>query len=275
MQCKVVCNNIDFIKTTESEKMKVSITKVTPVMASEFLSRNESNRKINKQQLEMIIRTIEAGKWRLTHQGIAFYTNGELADGQHRLQAIMRTGVSLTMPVFNGVERDEDTILAIDSGKGRTVVDGASISGVKMVAADLSVAKGLEFGYADRSFKKLTHIESRDLCKKYEKELLNIKDLFPRSKSFITLAPVKAAAAKAINDGVELDLAQDFCNALVTGEYGYPLFVNAVRLRSKLLSKNYSCSAGREEAFNMMYNTLVKTSKGEEVKRIVESKMIK
>lgn len=255
--------------------MKVSITKVTPLMASEFLNNNKSNRKINKAQLQMIIRAIDDGKWRLTHQGIAFYTDGELADGQHRLEAIMRTGVSLTMPVFNGVERDIDTVLAIDSGKGRTVTDGALISGLKITSTDLSIAKGLEFGYTDRSFKKLTHAESCDLCKKHEQELLNVKLLFPKSKSFITIAPIKVAAAIAIKEGVDLLLAKEFCDALSTGEYKNSIFVNAVRLRSKLLSKNYNGGGDRGTAFNMMYNTLIKTSKGLEVKRIVESKMVK
>jgi hypothetical protein len=255
--------------------MKVSIMNITPVMASEFLANNNSNRKINQKQLDMIIRTILAGKWKLTHQGVAFYSDGELADGQHRLQAIMRTGVSLTMPVFQGIERDEDTVLAIDCGKGRTVTDGASISGIKIKASDVSIAKGLEFGYGDGSFKKLTHLESKDLCEKYSDDLSNISKAFPKQRSFITLAPVKVAAANAIKDGVPIDTVKKFCFALVSGEYNEPIFVNAVRLRSKLISKNYNGGGDRLTAYNMTYNTLIKTSDNIVVKRIVESKILK
>lgn len=254
--------------------MKVSITKITPVMASEFLSKNQSNRKINKKQLDMLIRTIENDEWRLTHQGVAFYEDGELADGQHRLHAIMRTGVSLTMPVFTGIVKDNETILAIDCGKGRSVSDSASISGIKLSPSLLSVAKGLEFGYKDRTFEKLTHAESCALCKKFSKELDNIKHIFPKSKSFITIAPVKVAAANAINDGASIELVKKFCDALCTGEYEDRIFVNAIRLRSKLVSKNYNGGGDREFAYNMMYNTLMKTKDGVEVKRILESKLV-
>lgn len=255
--------------------MKVSIVNITPVMASEFLSNNQSNRKINKKQLDMLIRTINDGKWRLTHQGVAFYDDGELADGQHRLHAIMRSGVPLTMPLFTGIAKDSETILAIDCGKGRTVTDSASISGIKLSSSVLSVAKGLEFGYKDRAFEKLTHAESYDLCKKHNKQIENIKYVFPKSKPYITLAPVKVAAANAINDGVNIDLVKKFCNALCTGEYDEHIFVNAVRLRSKLVSKNYNGGGDRELAYNMMYNTLIKTKEGVEVKRILESKLVK
>lgn len=255
--------------------MKVDILKITPLMASEFLSSNKSNRKINKKQLEMIIRTIVAGKWKLTHQGVAFYSDGELADGQHRLQAIVKTGIPLTMPVFQGIERNADTILAIDCGRGRTVTDSAAISGIKIKPTDISIAKGLKFGYADRSFQKMTHTESCDLCEEYSDDINNIKLMFPKIKAFITLAPVKVAVANAIKDGVSIDVASKFCNALVSGEYSDPLFVNAVRLRSKLITRNYNGGGDRVIAYNMTYNTLIKTGKGIEVKRLVEGRMAK
>ena len=254
--------------------MKVDILNVTPVMASEFLENNKSNRKINKLQLDMLIRSINEGKWRLTHQGIAFYKDGELADGQHRLHAILRTGVSLRMPVFTGIERDTDTILAIDCGKGRSVIDSASISGLKIKPADIAVVKGIKFGYADRSFQKLSHAESCDLCTEYFTELQNLNIVFPKSKPFITLAPVKVAVVDALKDGVSLDVAKKFCKALVSGEYSESIFVNAVRLRSKLVSKNYNGGADRVLAYNMTYNTLIKTGRNEEVKRIIENRIL-
>ena len=243
-------------------------------MASEFLTNNKSNRKINKKQLDMIMRTIIAGKWKLTHQGVAFYSDGELADGQHRLYAIVKTGVSITMPVFQGIERDADTILAIDCGKGRSVIDSASISGIKIKPSDVSLSKGLKFGYANGSFQKMTHAESCDLCEEYKEDLENIKLTLPKSAPFITTSPVKVAVANAIKEGVSIDLAKEFCKALVTGEYNEPIFVNAVRLRSRLITTKHSGST-RVIAYNMTYNTLMKTSQGIEVKRLIEGRMAK
>ncbi len=244
-------------------------------MASEFLSRNGSNRRVNQKQLDMLVREIESGNWRLTHQGVAFYDDGQLADGQHRLCAIMKSGVTLKMPVFTGIKKDDETILAIDCGKGRTVADSTSISGVKLSAGDVSIAKGIEFGYGYRAFKRLTHIESRDLCEKHSEKLSNIRYLFPKSKPFITFAPIKVAAANAVSDGVAIELAKKFCDALVTGEYTESIFVNAVRLRAKLIGNNYNAGVDRLTAYNMMYNTIIRTARGEEVKRILECKLLK
>jgi len=260
--------------TSEVREMDVKIVNITPVMAAEFLERNKANRKINKRQLDMLVRSINDDKWRLTHQGVAFYKDGELADGQHRLHAIAKTGVTLTMPLFTGIERDVDTILAIDCGKGRTAIDSASISGLKIKPADISLVKGIEYGYEDRAFKKLSHSEACDLCTKYFQDIKAISDLFPKNRPFITIAPVKAAVANAIKCRVSLSTAIRFCSALNSGEYDEGLFVNAVRLRSKLISKNYNGGSNRLVAYNMTYNTLMKTQKGELVKRIIESKII-
>ncbi len=255
--------------------MKVAITNVTPLMASEFLEKNKSNRKINKNQLDMIVRSIEDNKWRLTHQGVAFYEDGELADGQHRLHAILKTGVTLKMPVFTGIKKDSETVLAIDCGKGRTVVDSASISGFEIKPSDLSVAKGLEFGYIGKHSKKLSHSESCHICSKYSVYLDIINKIFPKNVPYITIAPVKVALANALRDGVPTTLATQFCKTLASGEYNDSLFVNAVKLRAKLLTKNYNGAVDRPLAYNMMYNTLIKTNKGEKVQRITESKLIK
>ena len=248
--------------------MKIELITITPNLASEYLQLNNSNRKINKMQLDMIVRSINAGKWRLTHQGVAFYKDGTLADGQHRLQAIVNTGVSLLMPVFHGIERDTDTVLAIDCGRGRTTTDSALISGLKITNNDISVSKGLRFGYKDRSFNKLTHFESCDLCEEYFDELNIMKSVFLKSKAFLTIAPVRVAAIRAIKSGVPLVIAKKFIETLITGEYKGSIYVNAVKLRNKLLEKNYNGGSDRKIAYNMTYDLLVKTGKGEIVKRI-------
>lgn len=44
-----------------------------------------SQKRVNDYALEML-----AGRWRLTHQGIAFNVKGNLVDGQHRLMALVQ-----------------------------------------------------------------------------------------------------------------------------------------------------------------------------------------
>ncbi len=128
--------------------MNVEIKNITPAAAKKLLNKNTKNRSINKAQLEMIKRSMIDGKWRLTHQGVALYKNGDIADGQHRLTAIVETGIACKMPLFKNLDNDIDTVLAIDCGKNRTVKDGAAISGSSITTADNTLAKGFEFGYS-------------------------------------------------------------------------------------------------------------------------------
>jgi hypothetical protein len=65
----------------------------------------------------MYARDMEAGRWQLTHQGIAFNNSGELIDGQHRLLAIIEANVAIKMVVSTGMALEYDA--PIDQGYGR------------------------------------------------------------------------------------------------------------------------------------------------------------
>lgn len=103
--------------------MSITTTKetITPQMAAEYLNHNVKNRRIRKDAVAMIARDIQAGRFRTTHQGIAFYEDGALADGQHRLTAIMKAGVPVEIMVTRGLKRD--AMSAIDRGTTRNVAD--------------------------------------------------------------------------------------------------------------------------------------------------------
>lgn len=71
---------------------------ITPEMAEEFLKHNTRNRNIRLPYVEELATYMRQGKWDVTHQGIGFYEDGTLFDGQHRLHAIIKAGV----PVNDG-----------------------------------------------------------------------------------------------------------------------------------------------------------------------------
>ena len=104
----------------------VDVGDVTPVMAATWLGFNRNNRNIHKATVKKYERIIREGQWRTTHQGIAFYTTGDIADGQHRLQAIVNTGITIKMMVVVGINIED--AFAIDNGKLRCAHDRLSIS---------------------------------------------------------------------------------------------------------------------------------------------------
>lgn len=102
---------------------------VTPEMALEWLAANEDNRNLVWADVEYLRDCILAGEWKVTHQGIAFWEDGDLADGQHRLHAIIEAGVGVWINVTRGMPRENAE--AIDRGRVRSNKDHLHFSGVK------------------------------------------------------------------------------------------------------------------------------------------------
>ena len=102
---------------------------VTPQMAASALSTQRRNRKPQKSRVEGFVRLIKTGKFRLTGQGIAFDLEGRLADGQHRLRAIVEANLGATM--FASFGLDENDVAVLDEGKSRTVTDKAKMAGIE------------------------------------------------------------------------------------------------------------------------------------------------
>lgn len=102
---------------------------VTPVQAALILKANSHNRRISNTQLDTMVGILTRGDWKRTHQGLAFYADGTLMDGQHRLGSSVITGIPLTpIMVSGGYHKDDND--AIDAGTKRTAADAAALSGL-------------------------------------------------------------------------------------------------------------------------------------------------
>lgn len=80
--------------------MKTKIEVITPEMAMNWLEHhNFKNRTISQGTVDSYATDMKNGRWSLTHQGIAFNTEGQLIDGQHRLWAIVFANKNIEMMV--------------------------------------------------------------------------------------------------------------------------------------------------------------------------------
>lgn len=121
-------------------------------MAAKWLElNNTSNRKIVKAHVERIARDMLAGRFRETHQGIAFGVDGSLLDGQHRLSAIVLANTPVYIWVWKGVSNEAWDVM--DRGqRPRRVSDmpelrGRSHATVVAAAAKLVCAVETGIGY--------------------------------------------------------------------------------------------------------------------------------
>lgn len=104
---------------------------VTPQMAQMWLNENNiRNRPLYDATIEAYARDMKNGVWLYHHQGIGFSKKGILLDGQQRLAAIVKSGLTVPLLVTTGLD-DEVKIdskihrpqEAIDGGKSRSVGD--------------------------------------------------------------------------------------------------------------------------------------------------------
>lgn len=85
---------------------------ISPEQAAKWLERNDNNRNVNVAKVKKMAKDMREGHWDTTHQGIAIASDGTLVDGQHRLLAIVESGVTVRMNVtFNAAKSQH-----IDSG---------------------------------------------------------------------------------------------------------------------------------------------------------------
>lgn len=107
--------------------METIVRQVTPDLASAWIKAvsAEKQRKLSSAKVSQYAAQMRAGTWALNHQGIAFDVDGNLCDGQHRLNAIVMSGTPVMMMVTYGVPvkygDGAHTFDTIDCGMPRSV----------------------------------------------------------------------------------------------------------------------------------------------------------
>lgn len=100
--------------------MNVQIETITPKKAKQILEHSEgfNFRVLDHKHSQLYSTIMEQGDWELTGQTIQLDEKGRCVDGQHRLSAIYKSGITQKFIVVRGVKCSP---LHIDKGKRRTV----------------------------------------------------------------------------------------------------------------------------------------------------------
>jgi hypothetical protein len=109
---------IDGTKLVFAEQAAHVVT-IGPAAAAALMSRNEGNRRIRPQNLNKIITDLNNGDYSFNGSSVVLSTEGLLLDAQHRLLAVIETGVPIKTVIVTGVlvKAQGD----MDSGKVRTL----------------------------------------------------------------------------------------------------------------------------------------------------------
>jgi hypothetical protein len=101
---------------------------VTPKMAQEWLEGNVDNRNLREARVLQHSQVLQRDEWELTGDCLVFDEDGTLLNGQHRLSAVVVTGIPARFVVLRGVPSKAQEVF--DSGLARTLGDQLQRRGV-------------------------------------------------------------------------------------------------------------------------------------------------
>lgn len=113
----------------DSDRPDVFIKTIGPDEAKIMLQKNKANfRRLDEARIVRYAKEMSAGRWQFDGAPIRFDIGGMLIDGQHRLKAIIKSGVPVQLVVVVGLKADGSTV---DRGKPRTVAQWLYHHGIK------------------------------------------------------------------------------------------------------------------------------------------------
>lgn len=114
----------------DGSEVNISLEMVSPARAQYLLTMNTNNRKANKDRIAQLSRHLRNNEFRFNGDSVRISSEGVILDGQHRLYAIVDSGVSAPLLIVDGLR--PDALQTIDQGRPRTATDISVLRGVRI-----------------------------------------------------------------------------------------------------------------------------------------------
>jgi hypothetical protein len=236
-----------------SAKTQVEKVMVTPQMAREWLIQNRRNRSINKNRVRMYADEMRAGQWFFTHQGIAFYEDGMLADGQHRLMAIAESGCSFPMLVTYGLPTEAG--LVVDEVQPRKTHQAIEISQMaEWIGRDEVACARIINLINTKATAKMSNAAIINVAETYKSSIQFGVNAMRGTKRYITTATTKACIGIA-SQYESPDRLREFGAVMQTGVSKGAQDVAAIRLREWLIDSSGAHRTGGQGTLSAVRRT--------------------
>ena len=243
-------------QTSLAAPVRTQVLNITPEIAATMLETNRNFRKVSPGRVSMFVRDMVAGHWHFNGETIKFnQVTNELIDGQHRLSAIIQSGVTVPcLCVWVATDK------GVDRGMARTIAQLLYALGYKN-AASTSSAVNVLFAYYGH-----VNLLTRHVITDAERETFINTLNSSRLTEAVTLAERCRAAGfgksgawgAAIYLFLELDAdaARDFINRVIEGT-NLAKHDPALTLRNKLITL-HSFGRSGQAARLAMFTFIVK-----------------
>lgn len=254
----------------QTKKIKAEFVSVSPALARQWLAKNGNNRNMREDVAHRYAKDMAEGRWYLSHQGIAFYEDGTLADGQHRLFAVTVYNKPVTFIVTHNIPKAAAQMIdqhiprqahdAIKIAGGADWIDRNVVAIARVLLSDMGT---------DVHTKSVAQIQA--YIEKYDEPLRFAHSLSPRKKRFLTPAAILACYFCAERAGVPRDVIKRFSEIMITGEISGPQENAAIRLREYLIQAGGGAwiGAARVETAKKVQRAINLFSRGQSIAKLV------
>ena len=128
-------------RPSKPPELVARVETITPDLARSWLDRGGPNRKLSERRVDLLVHAIRNDQWQLTGEAIILDAEGRVRNGQHRLEAIFRSGQPVQTLVVRNVHEDSFTVM--DTGRSRSGADVLGMHGIANRIATASAARTL------------------------------------------------------------------------------------------------------------------------------------
>lgn len=248
--------------------MKTTLEKITPDIAKQYLDKVKPGhqRKLIDSRAQAFAREMTAKHWFTHHQGIAFDEHGNLIDGQHRLKAIIISGVTVDMLVTRNVQSE------MVNGVRLYAIDTMDNGYKRQTGEQLALRHGIENSNRVAAAAAAILYWATNLSKNTTPVSLEIVALYPSLKKLSQgkankILPGCIVGAFAIATKTFPELLETFIDPYITGA-GLSAKSPALLLRNYILNSSIGTGAKRNRLVNAALNALKSEAFKEKIKTL-------
>lgn len=200
------------------------VVTITPQHATTWLRANNNNRPVRRKHIGFLASEIINGNWQVNGQAIVISENEQVLDGQHRLMAVIESGMPIQSLVVYGIS--PEAFRTIDTGAVRTGADALFLhfpdlthGTVKCVSTAVQWCVRYEEDVLNPGRKrKVSNTDTIEYVKKHPSLIQCAETLqgYPHEARPLSLGP--GTALFELFARKLAPLAQDFMQRLYTGE---------------------------------------------------------
>lgn len=249
------------VKTSDGD-MRICVMNITPKKAVEFLTMNTNNRNLRPERVNVYASEMKSGNWKANGIPIIFGNDGKLKDGQHRLQACVKSNKIIKNALVVYLPQTQTN--CYDIGLSRTAKDVAQFMGLTdipyyrntfVIAAVNCAIWGKRKAY--QAYSKIGLIQEMqkhsDACEFLYYKLYTIQAIQARK---LCKSGMAAAVFNAYLSGYDINKLERFCNVVIYGICREKTEEPIIKLRDELLITKSKTREERVKMYNMTQSVL-------------------